>query len=92
MSLIKYKDVLVLCKDKIKEVMAPLRAKEMHKKAELEICKIDSQILEHEQKIQELAAQFPIDFDDLIESLDDLELIKRRKEQFERIINEMFAD
>ena len=42
MALLKYKDVLVLCKDKIKEAMAPLRAREMRKKAELEVCKIES--------------------------------------------------
>ena len=43
---LKYKDVLVLCNDKIKEAMAPLRAREMKKKAELEVCKIESQIAE----------------------------------------------
>lgn len=92
MSLLKYKDVLILCKDKIKEAMAPLRAREMRKKGELEICKIDSDIAEKEQKIQEYAAEYPINFDKLLDSLDELELVKRRKEQFEKIIEEMFGD
>lgn len=92
MSLMKYKDVLILCKDKIKEAMAPLRAREMKKKAELELCKIESQIAENEQKVQEYASQYPVDFDKLIDALDDLDLIKRRKEQFETIINEMFSE
>jgi len=92
MSLLKYKDVLILCKDKIKEAMAPLRAREMRKKGELEICKIDSEIAEKEQKIQEFASEYPINFDKLIDALDDLELIKRRKEQFEKIIEEMFGE
>ena len=92
MSLMKYKDVLVLCKDKIKEAMAPLRAREMKKKAELELCKIESQIAENEQKVQEYASQYPVDFDKLIDAFDDLDLIKRRKEQFETIINEMFSE
>lgn len=90
MSLMKYQDVLVLCKDKIKEVMAPLRAREMRKKGELEVCKIDSKIAEKEQKIQEYGSTYPIDFDRLIDALDELELIQRRKEQFEKIISEMF--
>ncbi len=92
MALLKYKDVLVLCKDKIKEALAPLRAREMKKKAELEVCKIDSQIAEKEQKIQEIASEYPIDFHRMIDAIDDLDLITRRKEQFEQIINEMFGE
>lgn len=92
MSLLKYKDVLILCKEKVKEAMAPLRAREMRKKGELEVCKIDSSIAEKEQKVQEYASEYPINFDKLIDALDDLELIKRRKEQFEKIIYEMFGE
>jgi hypothetical protein len=72
--------------------MAPLRAKEMKKKAELEIAKLEETILEKEQKIQEYAAEYPINFDKLIDAIDDLELTNRRKDQFEKIIAEMFAD
>ena len=92
MALLKYKDVLVLCKEKVKEALAPLRAREMKKKAELEVCKIDSQIAEKEQKIQEIASEYPIDFHKMIDAIDDLDLIKRRKEQFEQIIHEMFGE
>ncbi len=90
MALLKYKDILGLAKDKIKEVMAPLRAHEMKKRAELEIAKIDSTIAEKEQVIQELAAEYPINFDKMIDAIDELELIKRRQEQFAQIIEEMF--
>jgi hypothetical protein len=63
MALLKYKDLIAAAKDKVKEVMAPLRAAEMQKKAELEVCKIESKIMEKEQKIQELASEYPINFD-----------------------------
>jgi hypothetical protein len=92
MSLMKYKDVLALAKEKIAEAKAPLRAKEMKKKAELEVCKLESTIADREHKIHEYASQYPIDFDKLLDAIDELELTQRRKEQFERIINEMFAD
>ncbi len=92
MALIKYKELLVLAKDKIKEVMAPLRAREMKIKAELEIAKLESTIAEKEQKIQEYASEYPINFDKLIDALDDLELTQRRKEQFGKIVEEMFAE
>lgn len=90
MALIKYRDVIAYAKDKIKETMAPLRAHEMKKKAELEIAKLESSIAEKEQAIQELAAEYPINFDKVIEAIDDLELTRRRQEQFTKIIEEMF--
>ncbi len=92
MSLMKYKEILTLAKEKITEAMAPLRAREMRKKAELEACKLDSTIAEKEQKIQEYASSYPINFDKLIDAIDELDLVKRRKEQFEKIIEEMFGD
>ncbi len=87
----KYSDMLAMCKDKIREVMAPLRAHEMKKKAEFEVAKLDSQIAEKEQKIKEISSQYPIEFPALTMALDDLELTKRRKKQFEEVIMEMFS-
>ncbi len=92
MALLKYKEILTLAKEKITEAMAPLRAREMRKKAELEACKLESVIAEKDQKIQEYASEYPINFDKMIDAIDELELVKRRKEQFEKIIEEMFGD
>jgi hypothetical protein len=92
MSLLKYKDVLAMAKEKINEAKAPFRAKEMSKKAELEVCKLESTIADREQKINELSSEYPINFDRLIDALDELELTRRRKEQFEKIIAEMFGE
>ena len=92
MALLKYKDILTFAKEKINEAMAPLRSREMRKKAELEACKLDSTIADKEQKIQEYTSEYPINFDKLIDAIDELELVKRRKEQFEKIIEEMFGD
>lgn len=83
--------ILMKYKDKINEARVPFRARETAKKAELEVCKLESLIAEKEQIIQELSSNYPIDFNKLIDSLDQLELTKRRKEQFE-IILEMFGE
>lgn len=91
MALMKYTEVLTLCKEKINAAMAPLRAREMKKKAELEVAKLDGSIAEKEQEIQEIGSAYPIDFDRLIKAIDHLDLTKRRKTQFETIINEMFS-
>ncbi len=92
MSLMKYKDVLALAKEKINEAKAPFRAREMSKRAELEVCKLESTIADREQRINELSSEYPLDFDSLIDALDELELTKRRKEQFEQVISEMFGE
>lgn len=92
MSLMKYKEVLALCKEKINEAKAPLRAREMRKKAELEVCKLESVLADREQKINELSSEYPIKFDALLDAIDELELTQRRKEQFEKVIEEMFGD
>ena len=92
MSLIKYKDFLTLCKEKMAEAVAPLRVREMRKKAELELCKLESSIAEKEQSIHELGSSYPVYFDALIDAIDELDLTIRRKEQFEKIISEMFPE
>ena len=91
MALPKYKDIMALAKDKVQEFMAPLRANEMKKKGELEICKIDGSIAEQEQKIQELCAEYPVNYDRIIDAIDELDLMNRRKEQFAKIIDELFS-
>lgn len=92
MSLMKYQDVLVLCKDKIKEKLAPLRVRQMRKEAELEVCKLESTIAEKEQAIQELTSEYPINFHRVIDAIDDLELTKMRRDSFNNVINELFGD
>jgi hypothetical protein len=92
MTLMKYKDILQMAKEKIQESLAPIRAREMRKQAELEVCKLEGTIAGNEQKIQKLASEYPINFSSLIDALDECELTKRRKEQFENIIKEMFGD
>lgn len=92
MKLGKYKELIVLAKEKVQEALAPLRAKEMHMKAHLEVAKLESEIADREQKIQEQSAKYPVEFEKLLDALDDLELLKRRRDQFSALINEMFGE
>lgn len=90
--LMKYSEVLKLAKEKVSEALAPLRAREMRKKGELEICKLEGEIAEKEQKVQEIASKYPLVYDNLIDQLDELDLLTRRKEQLEKIIDGLFSD
>lgn len=92
MKLTPYKEILKMEKEKVDEVLAPVRAMKARKQAELEIAKLDEQIATQESKIQEICFQKEINFDTLINTQDDLALTERRKKQFEKIVNEMFSE
>lgn len=90
MSLMKYSEVLKLCKEKLHETMAPLRAKEMKKKGELELAQLESKLAQEDQKVQEIAMKYPIDFYQLGEALDERDLVERRLHQLETILTDLF--
>lgn len=90
MKLTPYATIIKMAKDAKDALLAPLRANEMKKKAELEMAQIDSKVMEHESRIQELCSAYPISFDSLIKAIDERSLLERRKKQFEKIVEEMF--
>lgn len=90
MKLTPYKQILKLGKEKVAELLAPVRANEMRKKAELEIAQIEGKLLEKEQAVHELCSAYPIDFSKLIDAMDEVALLERRKKQLAGIAAELF--
>lgn len=90
MKLKPYSELIKLTKEKIDEAKAPFRALQMKKKAEGESLEIETKIMDLDAAIQDIAAAYPIDFDKLISKIDERALLERRKEQFGKIIKEMF--
>ena len=90
MKLLKYKEIIGKSKEKIDELLAPIRANKMQKKAEFEMAKLDEKLLELETKIQDICLEKDINFDSLLECLDDIALLERRKQQYAEIINDLF--
>lgn len=91
MKLLRYKDVLALTKEKIDEAKAPFRAKEMRKRAELSQIELESKIATCEQRISEECSKYPINFERLTETMDELSLTEHRLQQLIKIIDEMFG-
>lgn len=91
MKLVPYKQILKFSKEKIQDTLAPIRAKQAHKRAELEISKLEENIANQEMKIQEICTEQPLDFTKLMDAQDKLALEERRKKQLEKIINELFV-
>lgn len=90
MKMTPYEKLLKIGKEKVQELLAKPRSLEMKHKAQHEISKLDVRIAEQENKIQEVASEYPIDFDKLIKTQDELAFAQRRKGQLEKIVAEMF--
>jgi hypothetical protein len=92
MKLTPYKKMLKFTKEKIDDALAPIRANQAKKSAELEIAKLEEKIATLESSIQEICTEHPLNFDRLISKQDDLALMERRKKQLEKIIKELFDE
>lgn len=90
MQLKPFKELIALSGEKLKEAMAPIRARSVKAKAELEQSKLDTEILELETKVQELLTQTEFSFPDLMEMLDEIDLLERRKKQYDQVLSQLF--
>jgi len=90
MKLLSYKEYLAMSKDKINETLAPVRATKAKKQAELKVAEMDEKIASQEAKIQEYCTCQDLNFEAILDSLDELALMERRKDQLVKIIDSMF--
>lgn len=92
MKLKPYKELVAMSKEKLDAALAPVRARQVKGQAELEMAKIDEQLISSEASIQELCAQKQIDFPKLLKLMDEVALAERRQKQYGRILAELFPD
>lgn len=92
MKLKTYKEYLKMTKEKIEETLAPIRAMQARKQAELEMAKLDEKIVTLESEITTLCTQNPIPFDKIINKQDEMKLSERRRKQFKEIIDQLFCE
>ena len=92
MKLIPFRKALQMTKAAIDEALIPIRVSQAKKQGEMEMLKIDEQLLQKEVKLQEATVTHPINYDKIIELIDDIDMLTMRKEQFGKIISELFED
>ena len=92
MKLMKFADALKMGKEKVREALVPVKVMKARKQAELEMCQLDERIANLECDIQEMCSDEGINFSKLIDKQDDLALLERKREQYRKILNEMFGD
>jgi len=92
MKLTPYKKILAMTKEAIDKTLVPIRARQAKQQGELEMMKLEEQILTLESEIQEITVKHPLNYDSLLSKLDKVALLERRKKQFEKVIKELFDD
>lgn len=85
-----FKDMIALSKEKLDEAMAPIRAMMVQSQASLEMAKIDAEILNRQTEVQELCVDKEVKLNSIIDKLDRIALLERRKEQFADIVKQLF--
>lgn len=90
MKLKTYSELLAMSKEKIAEVLAPLKALETRKQGELQAIQLEAKIAESESTITTLCAKYPLDYGALLDALDDHALMSRRHEQLNGLIEQLF--
>lgn len=92
MKLKPFAEVIALSKEKLAEALAPMRARKVRSQAELEMAKIDEELIRLEADVQEDCAKDSINFPALLDKLDKVALLERRKTQYTKVLSELFPE
>lgn len=90
MTLKPFAEIIALSKEKLSEALAPIRARKVKSQAELEMAKLDDELVRLEADIQEQCAKEDINFPTLLDKLDKVALLERRKTQYESVLAQLF--
>jgi len=90
MKLKPFAEIIAMSKEKLAESLAPIRARKVKSQAELEMAKLDDELIRLEADIQEQCAKEEINFPALLDKLDKVGLLERRKKQYQKVLAELF--
>lgn len=90
MKLKPFAEIIAMSKEKLAESLAPVRARKVRSQAELEMAKLDDEIIRLEADVQEQCSKEDINFPALLDKLDKVALLERRKEQYEQVLAQLF--
>jgi len=85
-----YAELIKMGKEALDATLAPIRAVAQRKKAELELAKLDEECATLEQKISEICSTKDINFDKVIEAMDELDLADRKRGQLKQLLDQLF--
>lgn len=92
MKLQPYKTLIALSKEKLDEALAPIRARQVRLKARAAQADLDAEIVGIETKVQEQLTGKDVNFPCLMDKLDEIALLERRKDQYDEVLAQLFPD
>ncbi len=92
MKLRPFEETVGLGREKIDEEMGPIRARQVRSQANLEMAKLAAYILTRETEVQEMCVNKEINLQHLIDKLDELYLLERRKKQYGEVLDQLFPE
>ena len=90
MKLKPFAEIIAMSKEKLAAALAPIRARKVRSQAELEIAKLDDELIRLEAEVQEQSAKEDLNFPSLLDKLDKVALLERRKEQYVAVLAQLF--
>jgi hypothetical protein len=87
-----YKDLLSKGKEAVAALELPFKVKKEHKNLEMKILELEQQIAKDELTIQEQQSASPIDWNKLIDAIDNKALNDRKLAQLQQLEKELFND
>ena len=87
-----YKDLLKLGKDAIIEIELPFKVKKEQKNLEMKILELEQQLAKDELTIQEQKTRNPINWDSIIDAIDNKAINERKLAQLEQLQKELFGE
>lgn len=90
LNLKPYSELLTMGKEALEASLAPKRAKSQHKKAELELAKLDESCATLEQRITEACSSKELNFDQVLNLMDELDLSDRKRKQLATLLEQLF--
>jgi len=90
MKLKPFAELISMSKEKLAEALAPVRARKVRSQAELEMAKLDDELIRLEAEVQEQCSKEDLNFPTLLDKLDKVALLERRKAQYAEVLAQLF--
>jgi len=91
-KLLSFREALKKTKAQIDELLIPVRVKQAKLAGETELAKLEEKMLQCDVAMQELCVASPINYDKIIEKLDEIAMLERRQKQFKKVMDELFME
>ena len=87
-----YAEALTMSQEQLKEKLAPVKIQRARQKGILEMAELDVEIADKRAGLVETCVDEDICFDDVIELIDQIALLERRKKQYQEILEKLFPE